>query len=120
MAGESPGHWLTFRLFGDLGCAIDLYLEDERLQSFLEQLASVEERRTGRASLVAEQVTRLTLTISVVDKLGHVALTVEVTQPTFVDRIPFENQLVMTTELDPGILPQLHRDFRAFAASLAT
>jgi hypothetical protein len=95
----------------------ETWVERIPLAEFAAALRDLERTRTGRAELLGEDPEDLALTLSAIDRVGHVLLEFSVTRLSLVGDAahPVTLRFSGGFELDPGLLPSLAYVFTALA-----
>jgi hypothetical protein len=93
------------------------WMERIPLAEFAAALGKLERTRTGRAELLGEDPEDLSLTLSAMDRVGHLLLEFTVTRPSLVGdaRRPLTLRFSGGFELDSGLLPGLVSELTAIA-----
>ncbi len=95
----------------------ETWVERIPLAEFAAAVGNLERTRTGRAELLGEDPEDLALTLSAMDRVGHVLLEFSVTRLSLVGDAarPLTLRFSGGFELDPGLLPGLASEFTALA-----
>jgi hypothetical protein len=93
----------------------------DALRRFVAQMEMLERMRSGEATLSALSPEDFTLTVRVVDRAGHVVLTVRLragVQGILPSNEPLWHEVVLGFSLDPTTLPGIVDDLHAMMAEL--
>jgi hypothetical protein len=102
---------------GFCGTLEEVAFEHAELSRFLADLDHLERDRRGSAALSAMSPREFDLKIEVIDRLGHVLLTAELTRYLYeIGGRLAPHHVSVGFSLDPALLPAIVRDFRELLA----